>query len=42
MAMKTLVGRASGETLQMRFEGDGFVIIQPFEELPDSSSSESV
>ena len=34
IAMNTLIGRTSGETLQMRFDGDGFVIIQPFEEVP--------
>lgn len=28
----TLIGRAGGESIQMRFEGEGFVIIQPFEE----------
>ncbi|MCB0324828.1 MAG: AIM24 family protein [Bdellovibrionales bacterium] len=37
ISMRTLVGRTSGETLQMRFEGDGFVIIQPYEEAPDRS-----
>ena len=31
---QTLIGRTSGETLQMQFQGDGFVIIQPFEEVP--------
>lgn len=30
--LKTLIGRASGETLQMRFDGQGFVVIQPYEE----------
>ncbi len=29
----TLIGRGSGESIQMKFEGDGFVIIQPFEEI---------
>lgn len=28
----TLIGRAGGESIQMRFEGEGFVIVQPFEE----------
>ena len=27
-----LIGRVGGETIQMRFEGEGFVIIQPYEE----------
>jgi uncharacterized protein (AIM24 family) len=30
--LKTLIGKDSGETFQMKFQGDGFVIIQPFEE----------
>jgi uncharacterized protein (AIM24 family) len=30
--MKTLLGRGSGESFQMKFEGDGFVIVQPYEE----------
>jgi uncharacterized protein (AIM24 family) len=29
---KTLIGKDSGETFQMKFQGNGFVIIQPFEE----------
>ncbi|HMO18529.1 MAG TPA: AIM24 family protein [Oligoflexia bacterium] len=29
--LQTLIGRGSGETIQLRFEGDGAVIIQPFE-----------
>lgn len=29
--IQTLIGRGSGETLQLRFEGDGVVIVQPFE-----------
>lgn len=32
ISLKTFFGRGSGESFQMRFEGDGFVIIQPFEE----------
>lgn len=31
--LKTLIGKGSGETFQMEFRGDGFVIIQPFEEV---------
>jgi len=30
--LKSLFGRGSGESLQMRFEGKGFVIVQPYEE----------
>lgn len=32
--LKTLIGRGGGETFQMTFDGDGFVVIQPFEEVP--------
>jgi len=32
--LKTLIGRASGETLQMQFSGEGWVLIQPSEGLP--------
>ncbi|MEI3604995.1 AIM24 family protein [Pseudogracilibacillus sp. SE30717A] len=31
--MRTFIGRGSGESIQMKFSGDGFVIIQPFEEV---------
>ncbi len=34
--LQTLIGRGSGETIQLKFEGDGFVIIQPFEEIKES------
>ncbi|WP_449536613.1 AIM24 family protein [Ferdinandcohnia sp. Marseille-Q9671] len=33
ISFKTFVGRGSGESIQMRFEGDGFVIVQPYEEV---------
>lgn len=32
--LKTLIGRGGGETFQMTFTGDGFVVIQPYEETP--------
>jgi len=32
MSLKTFLGRGSGESIQMRFEGSGFVVIQPHEE----------
>lgn len=32
--LKTLMGRGSGETVQMQFIGEGFVIVQPYEERP--------
>ncbi len=34
ISLKTFFGRGSGESLQMKFEGDGFVVVQPFEETP--------
>lgn len=33
ISFKTFIGRSSGESIQMRFEGDGFVIVQPYEEV---------
>ena len=33
ISLKTLVGRSSGESLQMAFTGEGFVVIQPYEEV---------
>lgn len=32
VSLKTFFGRGSGESLQMEFDGDGFVVVQPFEE----------
>jgi uncharacterized protein (AIM24 family) len=34
MNFRTLMGRGGGETFQMLFQGDGFVVVQPFEEIP--------
>ena len=31
---KSLIGRGGGETFQMAFRGEGFVVVQPFEEHP--------
>lgn len=33
VSLKTFLGRGSGESLQMVFRGQGFVVIQPFEEI---------
>lgn len=33
ISLKTLIGRGSGESFQMKFEGDGWVIVQPYEEV---------
>ena len=32
VSLKTFIGRGSGESIQMKFEGDGWVIVQPYEE----------
>ena len=32
ISLKTFFGRGSGESIQMMFNGDGFVVIQPYEE----------
>jgi uncharacterized protein (AIM24 family) len=34
ISFKTLIGRGGGETFQMLFRGDGFVVVQPYEEKP--------
>lgn len=34
ISLKTFVGRSSGESVQMAFKGEGFVVIQPYEEIP--------
>jgi uncharacterized protein (AIM24 family) len=33
ISLKTFVGRSSGESIQMAFRGEGFVVIQPYEEV---------
>lgn len=33
ISLKTFFGRGSGESIQMKFTGDGFVVVQPFEEV---------
>ena len=33
ISFRTFIGRGSGESIQMRFEGEGFVIVQPYEEV---------
>ncbi len=32
MSLKTFIGRGSGESIQMEFDGSGFVVVQPYEE----------
>lgn len=33
VSLRTFLGRGSGESIQMEFTGEGFVIVQPFEEV---------
>ncbi len=33
VSFKTFLGRGSGESIQMKFNGSGFVVVQPFEEV---------
>jgi uncharacterized protein (AIM24 family) len=33
VSLKSFFGRGSGESIQMEFNGDGFVVIQPYEEI---------
>lgn len=33
ISFRSLIGRASGESFQMEFIGNGFVVVQPFEEV---------
>lgn len=34
ISFRSLIGRGGGEAFQMMFRGDGFVVVQPFEEVP--------
>lgn len=34
ISLRTLIGRGGGETFQMHFRGEGFVVVQPYEEVP--------
>ncbi|WP_281659215.1 AIM24 family protein [Halobacillus sp. Cin3] len=38
VSFKTFIGRGSGESIQMQFEGEGFVIVQPYEEIDTTGS----
>lgn len=33
VSLKTFFGRGSGESIQMAFQGEGFVVVQPYEEV---------
>jgi uncharacterized protein (AIM24 family) len=39
VSLKTFLGRGSGESIQMKFSGNGFVVVQPYEEVYFSSES---
>ena len=39
VSFKTFLGRGSGESIQMRFAGEGFVVVQPYEEVYLQQSS---
>jgi uncharacterized protein (AIM24 family) len=39
VSFKTFLGRGSGETFQMEFDGEGFVVIQPYEEVYEISNN---
>jgi uncharacterized protein (AIM24 family) len=38
MTLKTFLGRGSGESIQLQFEGEGWVVLQPYEEVYFQSS----
>ena len=40
-SLRSLMGRSGGETYQMVFQGDGFVVVQPYEERPEIGMSSS-
>jgi uncharacterized protein (AIM24 family) len=35
---QTFLGRSSGETFQLMFQGEGFVVLQPYEETPQMTN----
>lgn len=41
VSFRTLIGRGSGESIQMEFKGEGFVIVQPFEEVYSAGPTSS-
>jgi uncharacterized protein (AIM24 family) len=38
-SLRTLIGRGSGESVQLKFQGKGFVVVQPYEEVGYANSS---
>ena len=41
ISIRTFLGRGSGESVQMKFQGDGFVIVQPYEEVYYAQSTQA-
>jgi uncharacterized protein (AIM24 family) len=41
MNLKTLIGRGSGETIQMQFSGEGWLLVQPSEGRVDAAAAAS-
>lgn len=41
ISLKSVFGRGGGESFQMMFRGDGFVVVQPYEETPVVTSTGS-
>ena len=39
VSFKTFLGRGSGESIQMQFRGEGFVVVQPYEEVAFQAGS---
>lgn len=39
MSFRTFLGRGSGESFQMKFEGDGWIVMQPYEEIVYAQTS---
>lgn len=39
--LRSMFGRGGGETYQMVFQGDGFVVVQPYEEFEQGLGGES-
>ena len=41
ITMRTMLGRGSGESIQLKFSGSGWVVLQPYEETPVAPRPES-
>jgi len=38
IGLQTLIGRSSGESFQLLFQGEGFVVLQPYEEIVQATN----